>query len=69
LLPFVLARIISDRRRRIEDILFARKGTMLNDAMIGRRIARREALVLRQLPVDALPDGEGYAAAFDIALV
>jgi hypothetical protein len=42
---------------------------MFNDAMIGRRITRREALALRQLLVDAVPDGQGYAAAFEIALV
>ena len=42
---------------------------MLNDAMIGRHITRREALALWQLLVDAVPDGQQYAAAFDIALV
>jgi hypothetical protein len=42
---------------------------MFNDAMIGRRITRSEALALRQLPVDAVPDGQGYRAPFDIALV
>jgi hypothetical protein len=67
--PRVLARIISHRRRRIEDTLFARKETMFNDAMIGRRITRSEALALRQLPVDVVPDGQGYRAPFDIALV
>jgi hypothetical protein len=42
---------------------------MFNDAMIGRRITRREALALPQSLVDAMPDSQGYAAAFDIALV
>jgi hypothetical protein len=42
---------------------------MLNDAMIGWRITRREALALGQLLVDAVPDGQEYAAVFDIALV
>jgi hypothetical protein len=42
---------------------------MLDDAMIGLRITGREALALRQLLVDAVPDGQEYAAAFDIALV
>ena len=37
--------------------------------MIERRITGREALALRQLLVDAVPGGRGYAAAFDIALV
>ena len=41
---------------------------MFNDATIGRRIMRREALALRQLLVDAVPDGQGYTAAFDVAL-
>jgi hypothetical protein len=42
---------------------------MLNDAMIGRRIRRREALARRQLLVDTVPDGQEYAAPFDIALI
>jgi hypothetical protein len=42
---------------------------MFNDAMIGRRITRREALAMPQLLADTVPDGRGYAAAFDIALV
>jgi hypothetical protein len=41
---------------------------MLNDAMIGRRIAR-EVLALRRLLVDAMLDGQEDAAAFDIAVV
>jgi hypothetical protein len=41
---------------------------MFNDAMIGRRITGREALALRRLLVDAVPDGQGYRAPFDIAL-
>lgn len=53
----------------MEDILLAVKGTMLNDGMIGRRITGREALALRQLLVDAVPDGQGYRAPLDIALV
>jgi len=69
LLPRVLARIISHGRPRMEDILFARKGTMFNDEMIGRRITRREALALRQLLVDAVQDGQGYRAPLEIALV
>jgi len=42
---------------------------MLNDPMIGRHTTRRGVLELRQLLVDAVPDGQQYAAAFDIALV
>src|SRR5438105_9824267 len=69
LLPRVLARIISLGRPRMEDILFARKGTMFNDEMIGRRITGREALALRQLLVDAMWDGQGYREPLEIALV
>ena len=61
--------MISHRRRRIENTLFARQETMFNDAMIGRCIRRREALALPQSLVDAVPDSHGYEAAFDIALV
>jgi hypothetical protein len=53
----------------MEDILFARKGTTLTDAMTGRGISRRKALAMRQLLVDTMPDSQEYAAAFDSALV
>jgi hypothetical protein len=33
--------------------------------MIGRDISRRKALAMRQMLVDAVPDSQEYAAAFD----